>query len=467
MIKTKQQKCDIEEEEDGAALQKYCNDINQFDLKFMYYRLLNNGVFVVGCCFYVAMDILPYSGLEVLTGRVNNSTTGAADDDAVGTSASEQAWINRYAILYFVAACLFVVTGIIDLYLVKLGSQRTPHEVEQQIINRVQARVRATSNRRQRRRRTTTTNTMTTMMGFMINIPNVDDHPDDDNYDTIYHHENNSGMVVVEENDTTIAEDDHTNHVMIEKIKDWCGCYCCTTTSSSSWSLPSTVVLVSWSLLIGGVFGVGSSVLIVHNLITSDILNAISVHLFFIQACTMYYARFSGWRKNKSTTTPNDDDNDSHRVSGGHTTTDDAMICREQQQQQQQQQQHSENDTDANDKDANDEDTAALRMDTVLEWWYILGDTAFGLGALIDVIVSYVYLLSTAYFVQGIVTILSGILWWVSSILYGLATLYDYHRLRQDIRDEAKEIDDIITTTTTTTQNASNSSSRTSNVSLM
>jgi len=463
MSKTKQQKCDIEEEEDGAALQKYCNDINQFDLKFMYYRLLNNGVFVVGSCFYVAMDILPYSGLEVYTGRTNNSTTGAADDDAVGTTKIEQAWINQYAILYFVAACLFVVTGIIDLYLVKLGSQRTPHEVEQQIINRVQARVRANNNpSSNRRRRTTTTNTMTTMMGFMIHIPNNDDYPDDDNYDTIYQHENNPGMVVVEENDTTIAEDDHTNHVMIGKIKDWCGCYCCTTTTtSSSWSLPSTVVLVSWSLLIGGLFGVGSSVLIVHNLITSDILNAISVHLFFIQACTMYYARFSGWRKNKSTTTPNDDDKDSHRVSGGHTTTDDAMIFREQQQQHQ----HSEKDKDANDKDANDEDTAALRMDTVLEWWYILGDTAFGLGALIDVIVSYVYLFSTAYFVQGIVTILSGILWWVSSILYGLATLYDYHRLRQDIRDEVKEIDDILTTTTT--QNASNSSSRTSNVSVM
>ena len=128
------------------------------------------------------------------------------------------------------------------------------------------------------------------------------------------------------------------------------------------------------------------------------------------------------------------------------------------------QQQHLANNTDANDEDTTNEDSA-LRMDTVLEWWYILGDTAFGLGALIDVIVSYVYLFSTAYFVQGIVTILSGILWWVSSILYGLATLYDYHRLRQDIRDEAKEIDDILTTTTT--QKASNSSSRTSNVSVM
>lgn len=107
-----------------------------------------------------------------------------------------------------------------------------------------------------------------------------------------------------------------------------------------------------------------------------------------------------------------------------------------------------------NDEDATDEDTA-LRMDAVLQWWYIIGDTAFGLGALIDVIISYVYLVSTAYFVQAIVTILSGILWWVSSILYGLATLYDYHRLRQDIRNEAKEIDDLLTTTT---QNASSRS---------
>ena len=279
---------------------------------------------------------------------------------------------------------------------------------------------------------------MTTMMGFVITIPN-DDHPYDNTDDNIYHHQNNPSLVVVDDNTDTIAEEmESTNHVWIKTIKQWCCGCCCTTTSNRRCRFPSTVVLVSWSLIFGGIFCVGASVLVKRNLFLSDILNAISVHLFFIQACAMYYTRFSGWRDKKSTT-PNEGNTDSHR-------------CIEQQQQ------HLENDTDANDEDVTDEDTTALRMDAVLLWWYIIGDTAFGLGALIDVIISYVYLVSTAYFVQAIVTIVSGILWWVSSILYGLATLYDYHRLRQDIRNEAKEIDDLLTTTT---QNAAYSSRRT------
>jgi hypothetical protein len=382
-------KNDEDVDEDGAAMQKYCNDINQFDLKFMYYRLFNNGVFVMASCFYVAMDIVPYSGLTWFADD---------DDDAVGTTAAVQAWLNRYAILYFVAACLFVVVGIIDLYLVKLGAIRAPHEVEQQIINRANARVRATTRR-------------TTMRGVMITIPE-DDKPYDDNNEDIFHHENNPSMVVGEENNNnSIAEMDHTVHVWIEKMKFWCCCSC---------RLPSTVVVVAWSSLLAGLFGISSSVLVVHNLITSNILNAISVHLFFIQACAMYYARFSGWRNNKSTTTDAcDADTEDH--------------------------QHLANDPDANDEDTTNEDSA-LRMETVLKWWYIIGDTAFGIGALIDVIFSYVYIFSGRYFVQAIVTLLSGILWWTSSIMYGLATLYDYHQLRQDIHDEAKEIEDILTT---------------------
>ena len=388
-------------DEDGAAMQKYCHDINQFDLTFMYYRLLNNGVFVMASCFYVAMDIVPYSGLTWFADD---------DDDAVGTTAAVQAWLNRYAILYFVAACLFVVVGLIDLYLVKLGTIRAPHEVEQQIINRAHARVRATTSRR------------TTMRGVMITIPE-DDTPYDDNKEDIFHHENNPSMVVGEENN---------NNIWIDKMKLWCCCSC---------RLPSTVVVVSWSSLLAGLFGVGSSVLVVHNLITSNILNAISVHLFFIQACAMYYARLSGWRNNKSTTPDAcDADTEDHRGAGGRNTTADAVIGNDQQQHQ-----HLANDTDANDEDTTNEDSA-LRMDTVLEWWFIIGDTAFGIGALIDVIFSYVYLFSTAYFVQAIVTLLSGILWLTSSIMYGLATLYDYHQLRQDIHDEAKEIEDILTT---------------------
>ena len=392
-------------DEDGAAMQKYCNDINQFDLTFMYYRLLNNGVFVLASCFYVAMDIVPYSGLTWFAGD--------EDDDAVGTTAAVQAWLNRYAILYFVAACLFVVVGLIDLYLVKLGTIRAPHEVEQQIINRAHARVRATTSRR------------TTMRGVMITIPE-DEKPYEDTNEDMFHHENNPSMVVGEENN---------NNIWIDKMKLWCCCSC---------RLPSTVVVVSWSSLLAGLFGVGSSVLVVHNLITSNILNAISVHLFFIQACAMYYARLSGWRNNNKSTTPDacDADTEDHRGAGGRNTTADAVICNDQQQQQQQ---HIANDPDANDEETTNEDSA-LRMETVLEWWYIIGDTAFGIGALIDVIFSYVYLFSTAYFVQAIVTLLSGILWWTSSIMYGLATLYDYHQLRQDIHDEAKEIEDILTT---------------------
>jgi hypothetical protein len=59
------------------------------------------------------MDWLGYSGLY--------GPTVDDDDNQVIESATDY-WFNVYGILYFIAASLFILTAIIDIWLVHLGT---------------------------------------------------------------------------------------------------------------------------------------------------------------------------------------------------------------------------------------------------------------------------------------------------------------------------------------------------------
>jgi hypothetical protein len=153
------------------------------------------------------------------------------------------------------------------------------------------------------------------------------------------------------------------------------------------------VLFVAWTLLLGGIFGVASSVVVVKYLLLSNILNAVSVHLFLVQACAMIYARLCSRSRYG-----NDNDND-----------------------------NGNDDDDGN--RSNDCDGGILVYAS--KWMLILADFAFFFGALIDVIYSY--------FEQATVaTLISGMLWLICSILYMMVTLYDYHIVKGYIENERK-----------------------------
>ena len=362
-----------DDDEEFQSIKHYLDELHQFDIKFLRIRLLNNVIFFVSSCFYVAMDVVPYSGLE--------PDPTFDDDHLFEDNKVLNQWINQYAILYFVASFLFVWTGALDLYLVYLGRHHSPQDVEEQIINRHEARkLRRKRNQRQQ-------NNDVTMMGFVISIRN-DNDDDDASPQAIEESKEAMNGDVVGIIPAAAAEQHPKSRSIYERLDK--------ATRQSFRSCPSSVVLVSWALLVGGLFGVASSVFVLHNLIPSDILNAISVHLFFIQACMMYHARLVG-------------------------TNDDS-------------QQGNDDDDHVNSTDNDDDDKD--RIICVSKWLLIVGDICFGTGALIDVIWAYVYIFSEAYFQQAIMTLISGLLWLLSSIAYGIVTVWDYRTLLQDIQSE-------------------------------
>ena len=348
---------------DFLSLRTYLDDVNGFDVKFLRIRLLNNFVFVVGSCFYIAMDVLPYSGLK----------RGVDDDDYLPTHT--QGWVNTYVIVYFFGAFLFIVTALLDLYLIQLGQHRVPHEIDEQLINREQARVRARQH-----------NHPATMSGYVIrSSSNHNDH--------------------------------HQQQQQEEEEEEGYGCGC-----ACSYSL---AVFVAWVLLLGGVCGVGSSIFVLHNWIISYILNLFSVHLYFIQACLMCYARCRSLFRHSTPSSSLEDTDDvaTHtRASSGHLHDRDAATAA------------------ATSSTATDEENKHHRLRTIAKRFLIVGDIAFGMGALIDVVLSYVYFFSTAYYPEAVATLSSGVLWLLAALLYGMVTVYEYHRLRRDIHNEATAV---------------------------
>ena len=119
-----------DDDDEFKSIKNYLDKLNKFDIKFMRIRLLNNVIFFVASCFYVAMDIVPYSGLD----------PAQEDDNLFENNELLNKWLNTYTILYFVASFMFVWTGVLDLYLVYLGRHRSPQDVQEQIINREEAR---------------------------------------------------------------------------------------------------------------------------------------------------------------------------------------------------------------------------------------------------------------------------------------------------------------------------------------
>ena len=342
------------------SLRTYLDDVNGFDVKFLRIRLLNNFVFVVGSCFYIAMDVLPYSGLK----------RGVDDDDYFPTHT--QGWVDTYVMVYFFGAFLFIVTALLDLYLIQLGKHRVPHEIDEQLINREQARVRARQH-----------NHPATMSGYVIR-----------------------------------SSSNHNDQQQQEEEEEGCGCAC-----ACSYSL---AVFVAWVLLLGGVCGVGSSIFVLHNLFISYILNIFSVHLYFIQACLMCYARCRSLFRRSSPLSSHEDTDDvaTHtRASSGHPHDRDATTAA------------------ATTSTATDEENNKHhRLRTIAKWFLIVGDIAFGMGALLDVVVSYAYFFSTAYYPEAVATLSSGVLWLLAALLYGMVTVYEYHRLRRDIHNEATAV---------------------------
>ena len=362
-----------DDDTDHFEVTEYLEAANNFDLKFCRIRLVNGILFVVGFAFYVSMDSTWYSGID---------GSNVIDDDTIQHKTDD--WINSYGILYFLAASFFVVTALMDLMLVRLGTSSADgilrsEEVQQQIIIREQARIRSKTKRQQ-----------STMMGMPIKtkVKNDErqqlhvvilpvDNDNDDGYDD-------------GDGDDGSNNDRKRNDIasyFVEQGSEYfgrCNKNCC-----------SMVLVISWTLLLAGLFGVVSSVLVVKHTVVSDVMNLISVHLFFVQACAMVYARLS------SKSRGNDDD-------GNHDNDDGC-------------------------------DDDGILMIILSKWILIIGDFSFFSGASIDLVMSYIYLkdmYTSAYFNEAVATLVSGMLWLLCSVFYLIVAIYDYRVLTRDIAEE-------------------------------
>jgi hypothetical protein len=381
----------FDSDSDYLLVTEYLNGINDTDIKFCRIRLLNGIIFFFGSLFYVVMDSIGYSGLY--------GPTAGDDDDLVIYSATDN-WFNVYGILYFIAASLFILTAIIDLWLVHLGTVANndgntflSEEVQQQIINREQARVRAKKMQRDRPVRIEST-----MMGLPIIISQRRTNRN-----------NRNGT-------TTSAATENTFSSSITSMLSKYTNQCCT-----------DVVIISWTLLFAGLFGVLSSILVVKHIVVSDIFNLISVHLFFIQACAMVYARLSSYNKSSnenenSASDDNENENDiNNKINDTKKQKNDEVIA-----------------DDNNDDDDDDNSIMIITSKCML----VIGDLSFFMGALIDIVMSYIYAYERAnidYLPEAIVTLMSGLLWLLCSIVYLIVSVYDYQVL---IRDVTKEMND-------------------------
>ena len=342
--------------EEFLHIKEYLDSINNFDIKFCQIRLLNAFVFLLGSALYVCMDALPYSGLY--------RRPTAADDDYYETDTNS--WINKYTIVYLSAAFMFTITALIDFYLVYLVGSRSD-EAQMQIVNRQEAMSRA------RKRSSRQDGTLMGLPCTPVSMYDIDSE-DDDHRDM-----------------------DHPNRQYCRKFQNLI--------SKFRRSI-SMVTLVCWALLLGGITGCISAVFVLKHILISDIFNAISVHLFFIQACVMIYARLCA--SSSSNSNRIDDDNNSN----------------------------------INEDDDDDDDDS--KMIFITRWMLIGGDFSFALGASIDVTYSYVYIfrmINSDYFKQAVATLLSGILWLLASITYLIVALYDYYILKREIR---KELDSLV-----------------------
>jgi hypothetical protein len=340
----------IMDHEEFLHIKEYLDSINNFDIKFSQIRLLNTLVFLLGNALYVCMDVLPYSGLY-----------GPTVDDNDDYETVTNWWINKYSIVYFSAAFMFTFTALIDFYLVYLAGSRSD-EAQMLIVSRQEAMSRA------RKRPLRQDGTLMGLPCTPISIYHIDSE-DDDHRDM-----------------------DHPNRKCCRKFRKLI--------SKFRRSI-LMVTLVCWALLLGGITGCISAVFILKHILISDIFNAISVHLFFIQACVMVYARLCA--SSSSNSNHIDDDNNSNVNDDGDDDDDDSMMI------------------------------------FITRWMLIGGDLSFGLGALIDVAYSYVYIfrmIDSDYFEQAVATLLSGVLWLLCSITYLIVALYDYYILKREIRKE-------------------------------
>jgi len=380
------------EESDYLHVTEYLTTVNGFEIKFCRIRLINNIIFFIGCIFYVTMDCIPYSGIN---GYVVADDMG---DDYI--EINSMGWLNKYVLLFCSGALLFAISSIMDLYLMFLSGCKSD-EAAEILINREQARIRAQQRRKRLPRQDAN------MMGLHFNNNNNDKRKNDNGQHQHHHHHHHQHQ----------NQNHHRQSLTSFVLQKGSRIGCDGTLSSCS-----IVAVICWLLLVGGLFGVASAILIVKHTWTGLACNLISVHLYLVQAIAMVIARTYDGNNNK------DNSNSNSQTSITDDGDDDINDINEQE---------DNNDDDNDDND--DNDSEYKRVNTITKWMLIIGDFGFFVGSLLDAILSYIYMLfhgEVADKPQAIPTLISGILWLICAILYMLVTCYDLCMLLQEIQIE-------------------------------
>ena len=231
-------------------------------------HILNNFVFVIGSIFYVANACMPYGGLyndgtlpastlspEAMLANATGDYDGEAwSDDTIALKTNQ--WISTYSILYIIASLAFVITGFLELLLLKVI--RTEYY--------------------EKLRPTTTIPPITTTTTTIQSVSSS--HP-------VVAANNN--------NDTTTTSNFAICNVFI-KVRNWCS--------------NKSDTLIAYTMIAAGFSGFLSSLFAIKYYELSGTLNWFSVTLFFIQGILMIYSRFWGTEQEQDGSTLLEEDDD-------------------------------------------------------------------------------------------------------------------------------------------------------------
>ena len=234
-------------------------------------HILNNFVFVIGSIFYVANACMPYGGLyndgtlpastlspEAMLANATGDYDDAWSDDNIALKTNQ--WISTYSILYIIASLAFVITGFLELFLLKVI--RTEYYEKLRPTTTIPPIT------------TTTTTTTTTIQSV-----------------------SSSHLVVAanNNNDTTTTSNFAICNVFI-KVRNWCS--------------NKSDTLIAYTMIAAGFSGFLSSLFAIKYYELSGTLNWFSVTLFFIQGILMIYSRFWGTEQEQDGSTLLEEDDD-------------------------------------------------------------------------------------------------------------------------------------------------------------
>jgi len=232
-------------------------------------HILNNFVFVIGSIFYVANACMPYGGLyndgtlpastlspEAMLANATGDYDGEAwSDDNIALKTNQ--WISTYSILYIIASLAFVITGFLELLLLKVI--RTEYY--------------------EKLRPTTTIPPITTTTTTIQSV-------------------SSSHLVVAanNNNDTTTTTSNFAICNVFIKVRNWCS--------------NKSDTLIAYTMIAAGFSGFLSSLFAIKYYELSGTLNWFSVTLFFIQGILMIYSRFWGTEQEQDGSTLLEEDDD-------------------------------------------------------------------------------------------------------------------------------------------------------------